>query len=443
MNPFAAPHIRRAIALFVVMFAVYNANGRESGSTDSQAAKFLTRELIVNRTFTLNATVNAQPLLGERAAFARDRRGDWRPAYGVVPGLLAAIPGSVLHATGLVDLRAPLGPNLMATLTASSLTAGALVFVFLSLRRACSDGIALVTSCALGLGTNYWAIVSQTLWQHETVAFGIALALWSWWRVDPLPNGRLYLGILGLALAGAARMQVAPMVAVLVAWMIVRVGWRRSLGPVSVLGLAAAVEVGRNWTWFGHVLGATAATESLHPMLHGTSGVLAEAPWWNALGLLVSPSRGLLVFSPIVIVALVAMVVVLARRRGPADLTWLAAAVGIQFAVYSAYSVWWAGHTFGPRYLMDVLVLLTPFGAIGAAAAAARRPTRWLAIGALAWSICVSALGAFVYPHERWNTSPADVDRHHERLWEWRDSQLPRAWRAGPSPQNFNLFERL
>ena len=40
------------------------------------------------------------------------------------------------------------------------------------------------------------------------------------------------------------------------------------------------------------------------------------------------------------------------------------------------------------------------------------------------------------------NLSPADVDRHHERLWDWRDSQILRAWERGPSPQNFDLFDR-
>jgi hypothetical protein len=437
-----APHRRTAIALFVLMVVVYNANGRESGSTDSQAAKFLTRELVVNHTFTLNATIEAQPLLGERAAFAQDRRGDWRPAYGIVPGLLAAIPGSLLHATGLVDLEASRAPNLIASLTASLLTAGAVVLVFLTLRRAASDRVALLTAIALGVGTNYWAIVAQTLWQHETVAFGTALALWSWWRVDPVSDRRLYLGALGLALAGAARMQVAPMVVVLLAWMILQVGWRRALGPVATIGVVAALEIWRNVTWFGHVLGATTGTESLHPLIHGVPGPLAEAPWWNALGLLISPTQGLFIYSPVVLVAFVALVVVLLRGTATSDLKWLAAAVVIQFVLYSSYSVWWAGHTFGPRYLMDILVPLAPFGAIGAAAVAAHRPARWAATAALIASIGISALGAFVYPHERWNTMPLDVDRHHHRLWDWRDSQISRALRSGPSPQNFNLFNR-
>jgi len=437
-----ARHIRRSIILFVVLFAAYNANGRESGATDSQAAKYLARELVLNHTLDLNATVAAQPLLGERAAFAQDLQGTWRPAYGIVPGLIAAIPGTILHVTGLVDLGAPLAPNLIAAFTASAMTAGAVVLVFLAVRRHHPDHIALVTACALGLGTNYWAIVSQTLWQHECVALGLGLALWSWWRPDSLTTRHLIIGAAGLALAGSARMQVAPMVAVLTLWIISRVGWRRSLVPLGVIGLAAGAEVWRNLSWFGHVLGATTRTESLHPLLHNVPGPLAESPVWNALGLLMSPSRGIFIYSPVVLIAVMALIVVFAQRRATRDLRWFALAAGVQFVVYSCYAVWWAGHTFGPRYLMDILIPLAPFGAIGASMAARVRPARWAGRLLLAVSIAISCLGAFVYPHDRWNTDPLNVDQYHERLWDWRNSQLSRALRARPSPQNFNLFTR-
>lgn len=47
----------------------------------------------------------------------------------------------------------------------------------------------------------------------------------------------------------------------------------------------------------------------------------------------------------------------------------------------------------------------------------------------------VSGVGAFCYPSPRavdWNATPVDVDRAHERLWDWRDPQLLRLWRNGP-----------
>jgi hypothetical protein len=61
---------------------------------------------------------------------------------------------------------------------------------------------------------------------------------------------------------------------------------------------------------------------------------------------------------------------------------------------------------------------------------------------AAAWSLLLAATGAFCYPAEAWNIDPADVDRAHERLWDWRDPQFVRCWHTGLSPQNFQLFTR-
>jgi hypothetical protein len=86
-------------------------------------------------------------------------------------------------------------------------------------------------------------------------------------------------------------------------------------------------------------------------------------------------------------------------------------------------------------------VPLTPAAAVGMTWVAARPWRQAAAAAALCWSVIVAATGAFCYPHDRWNTDPADVDRHHERLWDWNDPQILRCWRRGASPQNFDLFD--
>ena len=57
-------------------------------------------------------------------------------------------------------------------------------------------------------------------------------------------------------------------------------------------------------------------------------------------------------------------------------------------------------------------------------------------------SVLVAGAGAFIYPNEKWNTDPDEVDLHHERLWQLRDSQIQRTIASRPSPQNFDLFTR-
>jgi len=188
----------------------------------------------------------------------------------------------------------------------------------------------------------------------------------------------------------------------------------------------------------GRAFAGTLQIEAVHEVVNGVTGVVAAHPGRNAYDLLLSPSRGLLIFSPVVVVVFAG----LSRRQLTVDLRWLAMALLLQFGVYASYSVWWGGHTFGPRYTSDLLVVLAPFGALGLSRIVRSRvgvAAAWLLF---IWSVTVSALGAFVYPHEAWNTTPLEVDRYHDRLDDWSDTQIGRAWHSATSPQNFSLFSR-
>jgi len=137
------------------------------------------------------------------------------------------------------------------------------------------------------------------------------------------------------------------------------------------------------------------------------------------------------------------VMVILAARPAPADrpiVRWTMAAGVTQLIVYSSFSVWWGGHTYGPRYVLDLLVPFSPAIALGLVRTTGTGWGRIVAGMLLAWSILVAGRGAFVYPNEAWNTNPAEVDREHHRLWEVRDSQLVRVFRRDSSPQNYSLF---
>jgi hypothetical protein len=429
----------RSTTLLVVAsaFALYNANGREIGSYDSQPAKYLAVEIATRQTLTLNYVVGRILPLGERPGFATDVDGNIRSTYPLPSALAAAIVAKALSAARLVDLGAPLAVNLVAKLTASLLTATAVGCAFLAAARRTSRTNALLVALAFGLGTNLWASVSQTLWQQETAlcALMCALALLGDRRESALRC--VAIGVM-IGLAGWARPQLGPTVLAFCGLMAARWGWRSVLGlaPVAVFaGLAVSI----NLAWFGHPLGNVPALEGLHPGVHALEGSLTARPWESALGLLISPSRGLLVFSPVVAFATAGLAA--ARREGwRTELRWCVVAAVMQFLSYSAYSVWWGGHTFGPRYALDILPPLVVIGSAGLHAVLSRPVLRLAGAVCLAWSIGAAGTGAFVYPAELWNSSPTDIDRDHARLWDWRDSQLLRAARSEWSPQNFALF---
>ena len=423
--------------LFLALLAVYNTNGREIGGSDSQPTKLAARSLALRGNLRLDEDVRRIPQLAERVSFAKDLQGHYRSAYSPVGSLFGAVTATLMRLAG-ADLNAPRGPNLIAKLTASTLTAAAVCLVFFTLRRFASQSTALAVSVGLGLGTNFWALHSQTMAQHDVVAFGLALCLFAWTRpTRELAASHLYLGALGLAFAITARTQVGPLVGLLCLGLIFRVGWRRALGPIALTSLILAMLIAAQWRWFGHPLGAMPILEQLHPQVHAVEGSLSRQPWIGAAGLLISPSRGLLVFSPIVLIALAGLVPVL-RALPDHGLGWALAGCLVLYAGYASYTVWWGGHSYGPRYLLDFLVFLTPAAAIALERVIRSRLLRGVCILLLLWSIVAAGTGAFF--SDNWNTAPNEIDKNHSRLWDWRDPQILRAWRTGPSPQNFNLF---
>jgi hypothetical protein len=190
-----------------------------------------------------------------------------------------------------------------------------------------------------------------------------------------------------------------------------------------LIGLAV---IGYNLWYFGTVVGGQHEVEQLHGELHGVAGLWSGDLWAGLTGTLFSPNRGLFIFSPWIAVAL-AVAPAAARRLAPWSLlAWLLWSLVLYLVLLSKYAVWWAGCSFGPRYWTDTI----PLFAILLACAldwARGRSRALLAVFAatIAFSVAVQAIGAFCYP-STWNFYPADVDQHHERLWDWRDTELAR-----------------
>jgi hypothetical protein len=49
-------------------------------------------------------------------------------------------------------------------------------------------------------------------------------------------------------------------------------------------------------------------------------------------------------------------------------------------------------------------------------------------------AIAIQTLGAYCYPTD-WNLRPAKVDLRHERLWDWRDTELSRCLTTALNPE--------
>lgn len=302
---------------------------------------------------------------------------------------------------------------------ASFLSALSVVFLYLVIRqRTQNPRLALLGGLLFAFGTSLWSVVSRGLWQHGPTILIATVVLFLLGR--PNPRGGSFVCI-GLLLGFAVAIRPTNAIPSLLLTLYIVLEHRKHL-LLYLLGLAAVLLtfVAYSWSIYRAPL----------PPYYSPSRLIPSSAYGEALlGNLVSPARGLFVFSPFLLFAVVAVI----RRRG--TLTRLeriaCLIVLLHWLAVSIPRYWWGGHTYGPRYFSDVLpyifFLLIP---MLEAFFREHRP-RWTAAGALfilfvAWSIFVHAKGALDWDVYLWNSQPTNVDQNHVRLWSWRDLQFLR-----------------
>lgn len=432
----AAQRAPSALLVMALLFVAYNANLRLVRIDDSLPARLLPFVFLIDHSITLDRWL--QPYLASvhgpfGVYFAARYHQHWISSYPLITPLTIT-PLYALPAWWLAHLR-PVPPpgdivlvaliDVMEKLSASLLAALSGAILYLGLRRVTRPHAAVIITLVYGLASSTWSISSQALWKHGLEELCFAVLLWALIADD---GQRLrYAVVAGLAAAAAAS-NTPPygVVALLLAPVFVRRPKRLAayLAPVTLVG---GVTLIYNLHFFGRLIGpyVNPVDPSAFTIYRNYHTSFAD----GALGMLISPSRGLLVFSPWVLFALWGATRAL-RDRKYLWAPWVAAALGVVFLGYAKYSVWWAGWCYGPRYLTDFLPFLAFFLASVWDRVASRRILKTIFAAAVVFSVAVQAVGAFNY-RLRWDALPVSVDRAPGRLWDWRDNQIWRTYRDG------------
>jgi hypothetical protein len=431
---------RAAVVLALGAFALYNANVREISSQDTIPARVLPHEVIVHARLDLDRLFGEWPADRPLPFWIQRVGGHYRSNYPVAPALLAIPVYAAPALLGAGDSWLVL--NSLSKLSAALFATLSVVFVYLAARTLAmqlgtGEASALATAGVYAVATPTWAISSQGLWGHGPAQLGLAVALWGLLRAETARGGAAAAG-LAAGLMVASRPSTGLVAVVLAGFAVRRLG-RRGFPFIVALGIVSGAVAAHNLAVFGSLQGGYAELHRTHAEHHGVGSAWSAAIWEGLLGVLVSPSRGLFVYSPVLLFPATGLLVWLVRRGGGL-LACAAAAAGVGIGTVAMFSVWWGGHSFGPRLLADVLPALV-LGLVPIWAAIWRaRLGRWLLAAAFVVSVLVEAVGAFYYPSTRevdWNSSPRDVDFSHERLWDWQDAQLPRLLRNGPVTPGF------
>lgn len=429
--------LRASLLIGLCCLLVYNANGRAISAGDTYPARY--QPFAIWRYHTV--------LLDPIAPLTAQGRGDtafWMvPAPGghtislypvVLPVLIAPLylpAAGYLHLRGWTDWRLDHVARVMEKLSASLLAALSASLLYLLLRRRAAAPTALLLTLAYAFGTTTWVVSSQALWQHgmaELLVIGALLLL-----TGPCTAPRALAAGLLVGLIAANRPPDAILAAALGAYGLFWAGRRRAALLAAAAALPAGLVLLYNLAVAHNLAGGYGlvgkATYFRHDLLPGLGG------------LLLSPTRGLLVFSPFLLFLVLAWRHLPRSPRERGLSLAIIAGVSLQVVLY-AKGDWRGGISWGPRYMTDLLpLLLWMLVPVVAALRGFGRVCFLLAVGA---AVAIEAIGAFWYTGATDSAILAVTTGPHQMqaAWDWRNAPFIASLQHGLAPAELTLETR-
>ncbi|HUW59317.1 MAG TPA: hypothetical protein VMZ92_21970 [Planctomycetota bacterium] len=279
---------------------------------------------------------------------------------------------------------------------------------------------ALVIVFVFAFCTSAWSVASRALWQHGPSMLALSATLYLIVLAEERPKLIQFAG-LPLALSYVIRPYNA--ISVVLVSLLILLRHRRYFLRFLMWAMVVAVPfVAANFRVYGFPLPlyhvAVAPEEELHVLE-------ALAGHW------VSPGRGLLVFSPVLVFSLAGIGMKLRQKQMDALDVTLLAIVFLHWVAISCRPHWWGGHCFGPRYFSDMLPFFMYF--LIPVVGKFRSPLSVPRMALIVTFVCLSAVSFYVHfrgandwPTWVWVARPEDIDDHPERLWDWDDPQFLR-----------------
>lgn len=394
------------LRLFLIAVFIYSANGRLVGAVDTIPARYLPFTILREFDFDFD---EFEFLFSNRGvpAYLFLAHGHYLPFFPPFAGLLA-LPVYMLSVWSGVAPASSLATDL-EKLSASIIAAGSVAVLYVTLKRLTNETAALLITTFYAFGTGTFSISAQALWQHGPSELFLTATLYCLVRGM---EERSYSAYAGFFLAAAVACRYTNLLIALPLATYVLCHQRNQIIRFLLCSLPVALLLTLyNYLLFDSVLSV--------PYVMQVTDAVAWTPLFEGLAVkLVSPNRGLLIFSPVLLFSFIGMYLVW-KQQGSELFRYLAMGVAINIMFYSLWPVWRDEWSFGPRYLTDIAPLLALFLVPSYSALQPKSRLRWTFVSLGVVSVVIHSMGAFL--PGGWNP---DVGSKSRRVWSWSDGQL-------------------
>jgi hypothetical protein len=423
--------------IFILLFALYLSNCfYYMSSTDNIPAMLLPFNILDKGTMTLD---NFMPYYNQTTNwwgtyFFYGSQGHVVSSYPVVvPLLVTPLYVPAVLATKLLGIPVDMGNHTfflmayaMEKLAAGVIAALAGIIFYLLLREMFDRKVSIIGLAIFALGTSTWTIGSQGLWQHgmsELLMCAILLLILKDMKARHTWHF-VALGFLSVLLVFNRPTNGLLLIPILYYIL------RNKIGDIMAYAVPAAVLalpfLAYNLYYYGSIFGGYGG-------LGNTLAIDSMVPYRLA-GLLISPSRGLLIYTPVALLAIAGLLYVKKLKepklRHVLYLSALAALVTI--VTYGTFPIWWGGGCFGPRFFTDIIPIIVLFIALlvnevlGWPDDGKKKAVLAVIAVLVIWGVAVQCIGAYLYPVYgfEWGHGQTITTGNQSKLWDWHDTQL-------------------
>ncbi|WP_321508349.1 glycosyltransferase family 39 protein [uncultured Methanoregula sp.] len=300
------------------------------------------------------------------------------------------------------------------------------IVLYLTLKKLVSNQIAIISTCIFAFATATWSISSQALWQHGIAELLLILMIYLIVRNEEVPSSSNMVG-LGL-LAGLFIFNRPPDAVLLIpvlGYIIFR--YRNRLRYFLAAGIVSGIPfLVYNYCIFGNIFGGYINNLSLFHL---------DWQFWSSyLALLVSPSRGLFIYSPVLVLSIIGYfrLDTIKNQNIAAMLRWFGPVILFDILVYSLFYDWKGGYCFGPRFLTGMLPVLVIFLAVflevfrnSRLSAPKKQCISAFILMLVILSVIIQVIGVFCFPFI------IDIDTPPDRIWNIENNQIARSYADG------------
>ncbi|MGC9330072.1 MAG: hypothetical protein ACP5I1_20720, partial [Candidatus Hinthialibacter sp.] len=393
------------ILIFFVPFFIYILNGREISSGDPTPTVFVAVNFVKHGTLFLDDLHDYIPY-HNMPYYVSKQHGRIVSNYPAFPGIMAAPIFAPFVWLGMIEPGSgDLVWKYLSKLTGSFYTALSVFFMYLTIKRLLERESALLLSMAYGLGTALWPIAAQSLWQHGPSVFWWSVCFYALVRAEQDSTQRsfaFWIALAGVATGGAVLCRTVNGAGAVMISLALLIRYRREAFPFLIPAIFLSfMLILYNVALFGSWKGGDTVLHSLHWELDRVRGGSWSTPLSVGLaGQFISPSRGMLIFSPFLAFSIWGMFAIWRKE----DSVWRTIALTIpapliMLVLFSKYAVWWGGNShYGPRYQIETYPFLMLYLAAIFPAVRRCKPLIALWMVLLIYSLAVQWIGAFCYP---------------------------------------------